>query len=80
MLGTDGYLAEGSIESIFIVKNEILETENKSTPELINSVASLPLDETITSNNQKVIDRLDLLGRKINNHINFYIEIYDFRA
>ena len=26
MLGTDGFLAEGSIESIFLVKNNILET------------------------------------------------------
>ena len=36
MLDTDGYLAEGSIESLFIVKNEILET-----PKMGNILSSI---------------------------------------
>jgi branched-chain amino acid aminotransferase len=50
-LGTDGYLAEGSIESVFIVKDDILKT-----PPLGRILASVTRDSVITAAKQNNIE------------------------
>jgi len=43
MLGTDGFLAEGSIESIFLVRNEILETPTMGN--ILSSISRMTVIE-----------------------------------